>query len=418
MKQPNKLSAIISCPKCAEQISIGDALFQEIEESVKSKFAKEARSKEAALQKEAEELAQAKRLIDIQKKDVDLIVAAKLKEERSRILKEAIANAEKKKDEEISGLKDELAAEAKKVADARNVERELRKVARDLEDKAHNLDLEVARKLDIEREAIRSAAVSKASEENRLKVAEKDKQLEDLKKKIDELQRKSEQGSQQLQGEVFELELERALVLQFPIDSIEPVAKGIKGGDVIHKVIGSSGTVMGSILWELKRTKTWSDSWLAKIREDQRAVTADHAIIVSQVLPKGVIGMAQIEGVWICDSKTAMALAIALRHHIFDVGVARASAAGRGEKLDGLFHYLTGTKFRQRIEAIVEAFTTMQDDLQKEKRAIQKIWATREQQLSAVLLNTSGMYGDVHGVLGASMPKIPSLEFQQTPIEV
>jgi len=419
MKQAtSKLSAIISCPKCEEQISIGDALFQEIEESVKSKYAKEVRSNEAALKKEADEIARAKIEVEQLKKDVDRVVAEKIQGERAKILKEAVKDAEKKKDEEISGLKDELAAESKKVTEARNTERELRKLARDLEDKAQNLDLEVARKLDAERDAIRTAAITQASEENRLKVADKDKQLDDLKKKIDELQRKSEQGSQQLQGEVFELELERALVLQFPIDNIEPVAKGVKGGDVIHKVIGNSGSVMGSMLWEMKRTKAWSDTWLTKIREDQRLATADHAIIVSQVLPKGVVGMAQIDGVWVCDFKTAMALAIALRHHVFDVGLVRASAAGRGEKLEGLFHYLTGTRFRQRIEAIVEAFTTMQEDLQREKRAVQKIWATREQQLSAVLLNTSGMYGDVHGVLGASMPKIPSLEFQPEPIEV
>jgi hypothetical protein len=252
----------------------------------------------------------------------------------------------------------------------------------------------------------------KFTEDQRLKTAEKDKQLEDMRRQIEDLKRKAEQGSQQTQGEVLELEIESNLRTAFPHDEIIPVPKGMKGGDIIQKVKTTSGQDAGVIIWETKRTKSWSDGWIDKLKDDQRSIAAEFAVIVSQVLPKGVSHLAQIDGVWVADFLSFVGIAVALRSHVLQIFQARAVAAGKGEKLDFLYSYLTGTQFKQRVEVIVESFKSMQEDLDKEKRVIQKGWATREQQIARVLVSTVGMYGDIQGIVGASLPKIAALELE------
>lgn len=246
------------------------------------------------------------------------------------------------------------------------------------------------------------------SESMRLKMAEKDKQLADMRKKMEEASR--ETTSQQLQGEVLELELETTLKRAFPIDTIEPVAKGVRGGDIIHKILSSGGQTVGTIVYEAKRTKNWSELWIDKIKEDQRAISAECAVIVSDILPKNINGMGLHFGVWVCDTKTALGLATALRFSLLQLNSAKASVAGKDAKMELMYRYLTGTQFFHCIQAMVETFRDMKDSLQKEKTAYQRIWAQREKQLEEVVLNTASVYGSIQGVVGGALPTIETLE--------
>jgi hypothetical protein len=229
---------------------------------------------------------------------------------------------------------------------------------------------------------------------------EKEHTIASMQKQIEDLKRRAEQGSQQLQGEVQELALEEILSTKFPHDTIEPVPKGEHGGDILQRVCGPFGQRCGTILWESKRTKNWSDAWLGKLREDQRAAKAEVAVIVSQVLPKGVETFEVVDGVWVTHPKAALSVAVTLRHTLIEVAGARHTSEGQQTKVEMVYQYLTGPRFRQRVQAIVEAFSSMQEDLDKERKVILKQWAKRGEQLERAIEATAGMYGDLQGIAG------------------
>lgn len=364
----------IKCPKCGEVIELSEAISRDIEIRLKERYEKEI----GKIQKSFEEKA---------KKEAQELVNLK-----------------------ISDLKEQLEEKTKNLKEAQKYELELRKRQRELEEKEEKLELELSRKIDAERQKIIEKASKGFEEKHQLKDAEKDKQLNDMKKQIDELKRKAEQGSQQMQGEVLELELEKSLKEEFPFDDIEPVAKGVRGGDIIQTVKTQSGRTCGKILWETKRTKTWSDSWIQKLKDDQREAKADLAILASESLPKGFHHFRQISGVWVTDILSAVSLALALRVVLIQVARERAVQVGKKEKMEIAYNYLTGPEFKNRVEAIVESFTAMKEDLEAEKRATQKIWAKREKQIERVISNTAGMHGDLQEIAGASLPTIKMLE--------
>jgi len=274
------------------------------------------------------------------------------------------------------------------------------------------MELELTRKLDEGRQKILEEATGKFEEEQRLKDAEKDKKLTDMRKQIDELKKKSELGSQQAQGEVLELDLENILKSCFSHDNIEPVPKGIKGADVLHRVHSHSGHFCGTIVWETKRTKAWSDKWIAKLKEDQRRVKGEIAIILTTTLPKDVRSFAHINGVWVTDYSSMVGLATAIRMGLIEIANTKQAAVGKKGKMEVVYNYLSGSDFKQKVEAIADAFKDMKDDLEKEKKAFTKHWAKREKQLELVITNTAGMYGDIHGIIGTSLPEIKLLEIE------
>lgn len=233
-----------------------------------------------------------------------------------------------------------------------------------------------------------------------------------MQKQIEALKRRAEQGSQQLQGEVQELELETMLRSKFPLDTIDPVPKGEFGGDVLHNVIGANNQVCGTILWESKRTKNWSDGWLVKLRQDQRTAKAAISIIVSQTLPAGIETFTLIDGVWITHPKTAIPLAMVMRQSLLEITMARNLSEGQQTKMEIVYQYLTGSDFRHRVEAIVEAFSSMRADLDKERKIIMKQWEKRSKQIDCVTSATVGMYGDLQGIAGKSLQEIEGLEFR------
>jgi hypothetical protein len=258
--------------------------------------------------------------------------------------------------------------------------------------------------------AVRDQAKQETEAALSLRIREKEEQIASMQRQIEELKRKAEQGSQQLQGEVQELALEALLRQRFTRDLIDPVPKGEFGGDLIQRIVGPAGQVVGSILWEAKRTKNWSDGWLGKLREDQRAAKADVCLIVSQALPKGVQTFDYIDGVWVTDPKCALAVAVALRESLVALSAARLAGEGQQTKMEMVYRYLTGPRFRHRIEAVVERFTEMQADLDRERKAMTRLWAKREEQIHGVVDTMAGLYGDLQGIAGRSLQEIEGLQ--------
>jgi hypothetical protein len=345
-------------------------------------------------------------------------VAAQLKAERSRVIaeeskkaKQAAANELDDKARELAELQEVLKVRDAKLAEAQQAQADLIKKQRELDDAKRELELTVEKRVQEGLGDVREKAKREAEEGLKLKVMEKDQTIASMQQKIEELKQKAEQGSQQLQGEVQELELENLLRAKFPFDSIEPVSKGEFGGDVLQRVVSQSGQQSGTILWESKRTKNWSDGWLVKLREDQRTAKAEISVLVSQVLPKGVEAFDVVDGVWVTSPRAALPVATVLRHTLLQVGMARQVSEGQQTKTEMIYQYLTGPRFRHRVEAIVEAFSTMQEDLDKERKAIMKQWAKREEQIERVMGATVGMYGDLQGIAGKSLQEIEGLEF-------
>ena len=417
----------IACPNCKTEIRLTESLAAPLIAATRQQFEQrlaqkdgEIAQREQGVREKEKQLAVAKHTLDEQ---VAEQVGAQLKSERSRVIaeesrraKQATAAELEGKSRELAELHEVLKIRDEKLAEAQKAQAELIKKQRELDDAKRELELTVAKRIQEGLAEVRSQAKREAEDGLKLKVMEKDQTIALMQQKIEELKQKAEQGSQQLQGEVQELELEALLRVKFPFDSIEPVTKGEFGGDVLQRVVSPSGQQSGAILWEAKRTKNWSDGWLVKLREDQRAAKAEVSVLVSHALPKGVETFDVIDGVWVASPRAALPVATILRHTLLQIGLARQVSEGQQSKTEMIYQYLTGPRFRQRVEAIVEAiveaFSTMQEDLNKERKAIMKQWAKREEQIERVMTATVGMYGDLQGIAGKSLQEIEGLELQ------
>lgn len=280
---------------------------------------------------------------------------------------------------------------------------ELNKLIRQLKTENEQKTLEMEKKLAQEQEKIRQEEKKRQTEENRLKFLEYEKRLADVSKANNELKRKLEQGSQQTQGEVLELELENILKSEFPWDEIQPVPKGIRGADIIQVVKNKNGQICGAIIWESKRTKAWSEPWLLKLKEDQRQIKAELAVIITNVLPENIKNIGYKDGVWITNYQSVIGLAIALRTNLLGLASLKLAHVGKKEKMEILYNYLLGTEFRQRIEAISEAFSSMQVNIEKEKRWFTAKWAKEEKNMRLVFDHIAGMRGDLESITGKTL---------------
>ena len=394
---------VIVCPQCAHAIPLTQALSRQIRGELEKEVGRALRAREEDLERRARELEDAEKLVAGR-------VEAALRTEREKIRAEVREKESEEMRLRMEALANELDEKRKKLEEAQRTELDLRRRTREVEEREAALALEVERKLDAERKRVSDEVLKRSQEEHRLKEAESQRQMESLRKQIDDLKRRAEQGSQQLQGEVLELEIEDVLRNACPWDRIEPVPKGVRGADLLHSVVDGTGKLAGTLVWESKRTKAWSDGWIEKIKEDQRALCAEHAIIVSQVLPRTLASFGRVDGVWVTNVACAPGLAIALRLGILAAWAARTAAEGRSEKMEVLYDYLTGHEFHQRVEGMVEAFQSMREDLESEKAAMARLWKKREKEISRVLSSAGAMVGDLQGILGQALPRIESLE--------
>jgi hypothetical protein len=409
----------VVCPQCKIEIKLTESLAAPLLESVRRDYEQRLSQKDADISKREKLLNERAESVEKAKQNLDQQVEQKLQLERARIgaeeakkAKLALGNDLDQKIKEINVLQDILKQRDAKLAEAQKAQAELIRKQRELDDAKRELDLTIEKKVQADLGVEREKAKKEAEEELKLKVMEKDQTITAMQKQIEDLKRRAEQGSQQLQGEVQEMELESLLSGKFPRDTIRPVPKGEFGGDVLHRVLGPLNQSCGTILWECKRTKNWSDGWLAKLREDQRAAKAEIAVIISQALPKEVETFGFVDGVWVADPKVALPLAISLRQTLIEVASVRQASEGQQTKMEMVYQYLTGPRFRQRVQAIVEAFSSMREDLDREKKAIIRQWAKREEQIDRVMQATVGMYGDLQGIAGKTLQEIEGIEFQ------
>jgi hypothetical protein len=414
---------LITCPRCKAEIPLTESLAAPLINATRQQYEQqllhkdsEIAKRERGIREREKEVAEAKRTLDDQ---VASQVAKQLNSERSRLIAEETRKAKlaaaaelDSRAREIAELHEVLKGRDEKLAAAQKAQAELARKQRELDDARRELELTIEQRVQHGLTEARTLAKQEAEESLRLKVMEKDHTIAAMQQKIEELKRRAEQGSQQLQGEVQELMLESLLRAKFPFDAIEPVPKGEFGGDVLHRVIATTGQAGGTILWETKRTRNWSDLWLGKLREDQRAAKAEIAVIVTHTLPKGIETFELIDGIWVTHPRAALPVALVLRHSLLELALARQSSEGLQTKTELVYQYLTGPRFRQRVEAIVEAFSTMREDLEKERKVIMKQWAKREEQIMRVMGATVGMYGDLQGIAGKSLQEIEGLELK------
>jgi hypothetical protein len=407
----------ITCPNCKTEIKLTESLAAPLLESTRQQYEKRISDKETDVAKRETAIKDQQTAIAKAKEGIDEQVAEKLKTERAVIAAEEAKKAKvllgadlDQKAKELTELQEVLKQRDEKLAEAQKAQAELIRKQRELDDAKREMDLTIEKRVQESLATTRDQAKKEAEDGLKLKVLEKEQTIASMQKQIEELKRKAEQGSQQLQGEVQELELEDTLRTKFPRDLIEPVPKGEHGGDALHRVYGPLQQICGTILWESKRTKNWSDAWLAKLREDQRAAKAEFAVIVSHTLPKDVDTFDLVEGVWVTSPRNVVPIAIALRHTLIELSIARQASEGQQTKMELVYQYLTGPRFRHRIQAIVEKFSDMMDDLEKERRTTTRLWAKREQQLRRAIESTAGMYGDLQGIAGKTLQEIEGLD--------
>ena len=359
---------LIKCPKCGEEIEVSEALSATIKEQL----------------------------------------GHSLKEEG---FKEAERKFKSEAAEEAKILKEELLFKTKKLDESREAELLLRQEKLKLEDEKKSFELEKQKQIEMEREKIRVATLAEFSDTHRLRDMEKDKMLLDMKTKIEDLQQKVSQGSQQLQGEVQELDMEEYLRSSFPFDDISPVEKGVRGADIRQTVRTNLGNPCGVILWESKRTKAWSDDWASKLKEDLRSSKANIPIIVTSALPKTITtGFGLYEGVWVSEPKFVQPIAEVMRLRLIEAAREKFVSQNRADKSESLYNYVVSHEFRQQVENIVEVYQEMQEQITKERAAFEKIWKARETQTQRLLTGTAGIIGSMQGIVGQSLPPVKGLD--------
>lgn len=405
------------CPKCGESFPLDETLAGPVISQVR----KEAEVLVAAAKREAEEkvksissresaIAESEKQLAEREASFSSVVNQAIAAERIRIAAVERQNALKELEPSIEADKKKYADLVEKLAESQKAELELRNQRDKLEERAKALDLEVARKVDAQRKAIQEQAAKDADEKARLRLAEKDKTITDMQIKLEEAQRKATQGSQQMQGEVLELDFESTLRQFFPQDTVEPVKTGVRGGDVLQRILGEMGRSVGTIFWETKRAQSWGGDWTAKAKQDAAESKAEVAIIVSEVLPKGIHDFGPYEGVWVTRPTHAVVLGIALRQGIISTADARQGAEGKESKMERLYAYMIGNEFRAILEGIALPFRELHDELITEKRTTMSRWRRQERRIERVLSSVAGLQGDLKGIAGNEMPELPGFE--------
>lgn len=417
----------LKCPSCHTEIEISQALQGQIEAQVLAAEHEKHALELARVRAEAESKAQAQ--AESQAKLAQKQLAAErdlmrqaneteLELERKKLAAAAEATARRAAaDSEllITRLREDSQVATR---DAEKLREQLSTLMTELRAERQakeNAQIEAQKHLAEEEVKIREAAAKEADERQRLNLAARDKTIADLTRALEDAQRKAAQGSQQLQGEILELDLETALSDAFRDDLIEPVAKGIRGGDIAQTVRTPRGTVCGVMIWELKRTKNWTDGWIAKLKEDVRAAKANLPIIVTEAMPKHITeDIAHVDGVWLCKPPLAIILGTLLRKSLIDVGRQKSLDATRTTGAEALYNFVTSHEFVQQIEIMVETYQTMRDQVTKERVAFEKLWAQRDKQSRTLLLSTANIIGSMQGQIGgASMPRIKGLELPE-----
>lgn len=404
----------IQCPNCGTIIDVNDILKHQLEDSIRKEFQQKATAQTKELELKNEQFEKAKAEFEAKKKQENELFTERLDREKKVAEKEITEKlktklAEENKDRLLS-MEKELSEKSEKLRELNKMEGEIAKLQREKLEMKEAIEAESQKQLNaalvLERDKIRK----QEEEKNELKIKEYQKQSDDQKKLIEEMKRKQEQGSMQLQGEVMELAIEEWLASNFPLDSIDEVKKGANGADCLQVVNTRELQNCGSIYYESKRTKAFQPAWIEKFKNDIRDKKANIGVLVTEVMPAGMDRMGMRDGIWICTYEEFKGLSAVLRQSLIQVSQAVQAQENKGDKMAMLYDFLTSNEFRLQIEGIVEGFTQMQSDLDSEKRAMQRIWKQREKQIEKVVNNTLGMYGSIRGIAGNAVQTVRALE--------
>jgi hypothetical protein len=404
----------IQCPNCGTPIDVNDVLKHQLEDSIRKEFQQKANAQTKELEFKNEQFEKAKADFEAKKKQENELFAERLEREKKTAEKEITEKLKTKLDEENKDrmllMEKELSEKSEKLRELNKMTGEIAKLQREKLEMKEAIEAEAQKQLNatlvLERDKIRK----QEEEKNELKIKEYQKQSDDQKKLIEEMKRKQEQGSMQLQGEVMELAIEEWLANNFPLDSIDEVKKGANGADCLQIVNTRELQNCGSIYYESKRTKAFQPAWIEKFKNDIRTKKANIGVLVTEVMPAGMDRMGMREGIWICTYEEFKGLSAVLRQSLIQVSQAVQAQENKGDKMSMLYDFLTSNEFRLQIEGIVEGFTQMQNDLDSEKRAMQRIWKQREKQIEKVVHNTLGMYGSIRGIAGNAVQTVRALE--------
>jgi hypothetical protein len=410
MKNENQ----VKCPNCGTSIDVQDILSHQLEEEIKQKYQSQIAQEKKKYELEQEKLKQEKLDFEQKKKKENELfqdrLEKQLKEDKKEIEVILKRKLREEQSEQFEALQKELNEKSEQVKDLNRSKAEIEKLKREKGELKEAVEAEAQKKLNeiliFEKEKIKKAEEDK----NELRFKEMQKQLEDQKKLTEEMKRKQEQGSMQLQGEVQELAIEEWLIAKFPLDTIEEIKKGARGGDCIQIVHTRTVQNCGTIYYESKRTKDFQPSWIEKFKADIRDRGANIGVLVTEVMPSDMDRMGLKDGIWICNYDEFKGLCAVLREGILQVNNAISTQENKGDKMDLLYEYLTSNTFRMQIEAIVEGFTQMKSDLDSEKRSMQRIWKQREKQIEKVVTNTIDMYGSIKGIAGNAIQSVKALE--------
>lgn len=409
----------VTCPECGHEFELSPSVLSGLRDQVQADVKAVHEKEQAALKAQIDKFKSKEGSIrshearlKAEAEKIEETVEAKLRAKETELSQKAEKKARESLELQLKELEKERDEKAKELKDSQAKELEFLREKRKLEEAKEQFELSVQKKLEEERKQIQESAAKKAEEEQARKLAEKDLVVEGLKKQIDDLRRKADQGSQQLQGEALELDLEEVLRESFPTDELSEVPKGVRGVDLILTVHSPTGRRAGSIAIEVKQTKAWSDTWLQKLKDDQRQIASDVGVIVTAVLPKDIDRFGQKDGVWVCDIPSFLALIATLRWSLIQTHGQRVANENRDSKMEVLFNYITGNEFRQKVEALLESFEKMRSDLDRERKAYEKIWSSRAKSIEQAVRSTAGLFGDVQSLSGGSVAAITSLELE------
>jgi hypothetical protein len=426
------MSTNIKCPNCATAFDVEEVLSSDVEQKIRLQYEKKLQQSLSLIEAERKKLTEQEEEFERKRKNQNELFRQQLEREKQKLEAQAIADKQKLEadlqqqirksiaqdyENQLRMLKQSDEEKEEKLRTAQKKELEFLKKEQELKNKEQELDLLLQKKLLQERQNLQEQI--RKEEEHRLAIKEEEHlfrmkdlqmQLEEQKKLIEEMKKRAEQGSMQRQGEVQELLLEELLKDHFPFDIVGEVGKGVEGADCIQTVRNHLGHDCGRIIFESKRTKTFQTSWIEKLKTDMRSKGADVAILVTQAYPKDFKCFGELDGIWICSFSEVLALTTAMRHTIIRIAETKKGEENKGEKMQLLYDYLTGNEFRQQMETIVEGFLSMKTSIDKERIQMEKLWKEREKQLHKVLISTSGLYGSIKGIAGASVGNIPLLE--------
>lgn len=404
----------IKCPECGHEFDISDVLYNQVEHDLKKQYDARLKQAQDKFRQESQQLEQERAALAMareeQREAVDQAVREGLKKERRALSDKLTAEIREEESARLKDLQEELQKKSEQVKEFHRAQAEIERLKREMGEARSKAEADAQRKLNellgAEKEKIRKTEEERQS----LKIRDKDHVIQRLNEQLKDMQRKAEQGSMQVQGEVLELAIEEWLAGAYPLDNIDEIKKGARGGDCIQTIHTRSASHCGKIYYESKRTKAFQPSWIEKFKKDIREKGVNIGVLVTESMPADMPQMGQKDGIWICTFADLPSLSHVLRDSLITIHRVLAQQDNRGDKMSLVYDFVTSDEFRLQVEAIVEGFTQMQSDLETEKRAMARIWKQREKQIDKVLLNTTNMYGSIKGIAGNAVPAVRHLE--------